>query len=396
MKDPVEKILKLIGEKKITARDAEKLLESLEENIDKLPLVLQRETATRRLELVESEDKPGYSCFEFDPGKEIYIDLPLQDVEVQGEETGENRLLFSNNVDKVTVWEEELSYCIHLTKKEKNNDKFKILVCSAEKSNLVVNGVNGDVKIDGVNGDIKLKNKTGDIFISNIHEARLVLNCIDSDINIKDCVSNLEIKTTDGDVLIEDCEVEGSIYSISGDIEVKASGVDLVVDCYSADSRIEEVTGNIKWKSTSGNLQISDFQGKLAAYSRAGDIMMKKSSGIIKATSVSGDTKADEITVEKLQIDTSSGNINVKPDYLEESAELKLKTRSGNILVILPEKTGGTINACSKSGKVVCNRKLEEKLSEGDNCISWTLSDNQNVDPPVVELESILGNIEIK
>jgi DUF4097 and DUF4098 domain-containing protein YvlB len=160
-----------------------------------------------------------------------------------------------------------------------------------------------------------------------------------------------KIQTSDGDVAIRSLDGEISINNYSGDIHCKECSESLRAITKSGDVEIEGFTGEINIKSLSGDLTLSDIvSGAITCNTLSGDI-----EGSLNPTADS-----------KISAKTLSGDIELELDATAE-LEIQANTLSGDITCDLPvhdiEKRDhrftallnagtGSMNLSTKSGDI--------------------------------------------
>ena len=112
---------------------------------------------------------------------------------------------------------------------------------------------------------------------------------------------------------------------------------DLIADvkASSGDVIIEGLIGDIVVRASSGDIELRSIVGSIDAKASSGDIVLDDVSGDVIARSSSGDVIADRLTAASVQIQASSGDIEVA---LESSPDrIDVEASSGDVTVTVPD-----------------------------------------------------------
>jgi DUF4097 and DUF4098 domain-containing protein YvlB len=143
----------------------------------------------------------------------------------------------------------------------------------------------------------------------------------------------LEVETVSAD--IEASELDGlvSMESVSGELELRADA---------AEAELESVSGNVR---AFGSI------GRLEAESVSGDVELRDVRGQLSASSVSGSIKVEAGIVDRVSLETVSGNVHFSGD-LVPGARLDAESHSGNVELQLPEGSAFDYRLSTFSGNI--------------------------------------------
>ena len=164
-----------------------------------------------------------------------------------------------------------------------------------------------------------------------------------------------------------DEQVNGTTLQISGDCPWFAIGrcgvsyeltvpADLIADlsASSGDVVIEGLTGDLVVRSSSGDVVLRSIVGSIDAEVSSGDVVLEDVTGDVVARASSGDVVARGLSAASIDIQVSSGDIEV--ELLDSPELIDLESSSGDVTVTVPDD--GTAYA------------VEGETSSGDRRIS--------------------------
>jgi len=154
------------------------------------------------------------------------------------------------------------------------------------------------------------------------------------------------------------------------DLEIRVpSGSSLEVQTVSADIAVEKVSGEQELESVSGRVALLGEPKRFSARSVSGDVEItasgapgraKSVSGGIKLSGVTGDVEAGSVsgdivvkgdTVNRVDLETTSGDIRLDAG-LAKDARVSAKTVSGEVELTLPAATAADFDVTTFSGAV--------------------------------------------
>lgn len=160
----------------------------------------------------------------------------------------------------------------------------------------------------------------------------LALSTVKGDFRVQGISGTHELKAASGDLAMEACSGRAVLSTANGDIGVKGfTGESLEVATINGDLDIAKAEGRIALSSVSGDISASDVSGDS-----------------LKVTSVSGSISLVGTQGKVLEVQTQSGDIEIDRG---ESREVKGKTVSGDLEASLSTRDG-TIDIHSTSGDV--------------------------------------------
>ena len=143
---------------------------------------------------------------------------------------------------------------------------------------------------------------------------------------------NVEGTSSDIDALIDLDNVK--INTKSGDINLKDS-ITSIVKTTSGDIKLGDVSKNLEATATSGDISVGEVNGKLVIATTSGDVSINKlnltSNSSIKVTS--GDVTIGKTNDIYIDAKVTSGDSKINVNNRHASYELKINTKSGDIIV---------------------------------------------------------------
>lgn len=159
--------------------------------------------------------------------------------------------------------------------------------------------------------------------------------------------------STSGSILIEERDNSITVETTSGNIELKGARGQIRAISTSGNIYVGQSQGNIVLQSTSGKIEVEALIGDVEVKTTSNNITLDRIEGIVKADSTSGRIKILDSRGGASSIRTTSADIWVEFKELEETlARMEFHSTSGDILLMLPEDIGATIEADTTSGRI--------------------------------------------
>lgn len=180
----------------------------------------------------------------------------------------------------------------------------------------------------------------------------------------------IEISGVSGDVKVTGAEAVNILVEKEGLAKVFDEGDILKIKTLSGDIKIHTPTEiDLAFRSISGDLILENITGKIEISSVSGDIAGKRLSGTFIAEVVSSDIELDYETIERINIKSRSGDIELN---INSAAEVQ-------------------IDASSEIGSVKCNLPLQNVIQKS-NYIKGIL----NAPKGKIEIKNSNGDVVIK
>ncbi|MCE1245556.1 MAG: DUF4097 family beta strand repeat-containing protein [Firmicutes bacterium] len=246
-------------------------------------------------------------------------------------------------------------------------------------------------------GDVDLDD--AEILICSPEPIPLTVTTGSGVIILEEILSDLEATSTSGAVCLSGFSGKSAQINVeSGDVTVDESSGNIGISVSSGDAVVTEFEGNLVCKVDSGDVTLSEVSGDIEISSRSGDIEAGSVMGNLSFSAVSGDILIGDVTVEKLNAQTVSGDIEIEAEVLEEESVIQVKSVSGSIILVLPEDVDGKIRATVKSGEIVLDTdpyKLDIGGENKETTVSIVLTESEEIALPEITLETSSGDIEI-
>lgn len=416
MDNPVEKVLEMVRSGKIEASDGDKLIKALREHFDDVPWdddfseVDDDEVSGAMGEELSDEDGDEKATLgDFKPVPESG-EISLEGMESVRIEMGHNTdLVFRESEgpspriladEKTTgalkIWRENGLAHISVSRgKNRDFHRVELELQSPFPLPVQINSVSGDLRMENILGNINAGTVSGDIALEDFKGEKAVLGSTGSNIEVLRAGGELELKSVSGDLKVE--EMEGNVHAstISGDLECYDISGEVHFSSRSGDVEGSDVEGLMECKTVSGDIEIFSIGGKVRIKTVSGDVEVERSMGSFNIQSTSGDLDMKRVTVEDMDIRTSSGDVNLEIECLEEGAPVKVKTRSSYICLRLPPEADGKVTARTRSGYIDNNIKFHQLDTMEEKFLEGTLSDSQEIELPGINLKTGGGNIKL-
>jgi len=257
-------------------------------------------------------------------------------------------------------------------------------------------GDNGDIQCENILGDIKVEGKSCDILVRSFNGQNASFITKNGDLDIIEARGALNINTESGDVLLEEFSGEAHVNSISGDIEVYHMDGEIGLSSRSGNIEGTQFDGKTSCKTSSGDIEISGASGEISLKSKSGDIEVDRSMGSFNLETRSGNVEARKITIEKFHAKSSTGNIEMNIEIMEEGSKMDVETSSGTILLRLPRGCDGKMLANANSGHIESRVKMFKYDVREKRTIEGNISGSKDIILPNINLMSESGKISIR
>lgn len=185
-------------------------------------------------------------------------------------------------------------------------------------------------------------------------------------------------------------------------------GLRVEVKTISGDLDVAGLTGGARLKSISGEVKIVDLRGGLTVKTVSGDTDLRKVSGDVEIKSVSGEVDLIDVEAPLLEVKTVSGDIDQRGSLvkvrvtshsgevrlqgdLEAGADLRVKSFSGDLSLVLPAGSAFDLDAGTRSGGVNCDFELS-----GGERKSNEVSGRAGQGGAEIDLSSFSGEIQVR
>lgn len=186
-------------------------------------------------------------------------------------------------------------------------------------------------------------------------------------ISLHDLGGDARGESASGDMSIARVEGSATVATQSGDIAAEDVRKGLTANTASGDVRAQNIEGGrVECKSVSGDTSAEGI-GRLAPLditveSISGDASLKDANGSIALKAVSGDVQASDVTSNRLQAQTVSGDVSLA---LREpfAGTLNANTVSGDVSILLPRGSNVRVSLTTSSGELHCDHVAEVSSS---------------------------------
>lgn len=395
-KSEVERILKLVQEGKIDAKDALDLIETLEAK-DKDSSSGQEHSEEEVKETAgATADTSGKDFFGkvFDviegATKEVATAIQWDDVKRQIKE----------NVDKGV---ETIRTATEEARKgnspfssvfgAQSDATFDLPLAVPEGKTLKLEVPSGDIKVQvsGNPGTIKGKatfrayaeedaKEKAKAYTPVIEESDKSITFRAPDTN--DVSVDLQVALMDG------CPIE--IVSKSGAVSVSGTESSCRIEGIHGSVDLKEVSGIVNITLSSGDVQISDSEcDQITVQTKSGSILLKRVDAVANLRTASGNIEIRSSGSHAASLETASGQIVAKFEEPYDAA-LNARTVAGNISITVPEDSDCRVNISTLSGSVATRLDLEDMRQERLNITGKLGKGNGTIDASAVQ-----GDIEL-
>ena len=202
------------------------------------------------------------------------------------------------------------------------------------------------------------------------------------------------VETSSGDMVVEGRNVSSILIQDDDQVQVKDNDNTLSIKSRRGGSRdlhvIVPTRCSLLLRSASGDVTVRDITGQTSAKTMSGQITAHGIAGRLEASSMSGDVVVLASALDKLDVDTVSGDGLVETSLDPEGA-YELHSVSGSVTLRIPEDQGCSVNGRSVSGSFRCDLPCEgeqNKRGHGDVTV--------NGGGPEVRMRTTSGSMRIR
>ncbi len=186
---------------------------------------------------------------------------------------------------------------------------------------------------------------------------------------------------------------EALAQSVSGSIQIAERNNDVRAKTVSGAIQLGSIQGDVEAKTTSGEIQIEEVEGDLAVDTVSGRVALAEIEGIIEAHTISGRVKILNSSGAAKFIHTTSGDIWVELEEIEETlSSMLLSSTSGDVSLFLPEDISADIEADTTSGRISSEFRILIEGELGKRKLRGTIGEGGIK----IRLKTTSGNISLR
>ena len=190
-----------------------------------------------------------------------------------------------------------------------------------------------------------------DLVVSVPKDSSLDAETVSADLRVSDVKGVINASTVSGDLNIERGMGTVQAESVSGDVTLSADSPSVGVKTISGDASVAGNIGAIRGDSVSGDLTVSGAVERVNAKSISGSVSADKVLQQAEASTVSGDIRVSGDRLSEADFATTSGDVDFTGD-LTETGMLKVSTKSGAVMVHVPESIAARFDVSTLSGGI--------------------------------------------
>ncbi len=182
------------------------------------------------------------------------------------------------------------------------------------------------------------------------------------------------------------------IESVSGDIDInKVTSKNFDIESTSGKVEMDVIVGNSFIKTVSGSVDVKEITGDLVCETLSGDVKVNSLNGEVNAESISGELDIRSKYLKQSNYKSTSGNIKVTAEGIEDSGKYSFESVSGKIKIELPENAEFTLDAKSTSGNINNSFMIDKYEENSKKHIRGSIGSGKTS----ITVSTISGNIEI-
>lgn len=184
--------------------------------------------------------------------------------------------------------------------------------------------------------------------------------------------AQLELKGVSADIRVTGTRGPARVSSVSGDVTVEAAMKEL---------RATSVSGDLSIKTPSANTRLEAVSG---------DIHAEQLTGVLRLETVSGDATVSGARFSEIDLETVSGDLELRIEGLADGGEIEVESVSGNLDLFVPKALDATVVLESFSGRL--RSDVGEPVRRTGDTWEATLGNGKSR----IRMESHSGNIALK
>ncbi|MBP1465580.1 DUF4097 family beta strand repeat protein [Candidatus Chloroploca sp. M-50] len=189
----------------------------------------------------------------------------------------------------------------------------------------------------------------------------------------------VQTELVSGDVQVEGVQGELTLTTVSGDLTVTNTSGPIQISNTSGDLIVQNHRGKLHLNGVSGDVEISGQLDDPFVRTVSGDVEVDGATGLVDVQTISGDIQINGQGPMRLQLENTSGDIDVRTALMPGSAHT-ISNASGSITVRLAESANLRLEATTTSGSVATNidglalerRSLRGTLGTGETRLTIT------------------------
>jgi len=163
-----------------------------------------------------------------------------------------------------------------------------------------------------------------------------------------------------------------TVSTASGDVDVRGIAGPVRIDASSGDIEIHNIGGQVRARAQSGDINISSIASSLEAYASSGDI-------------------AEKDLTDDTSLVTDSGSVDAAFDRMTSVHQVRLKSSSGDVMLVVPRGAGFVIDASTSSGSMDSNLRLPIRERDAGAIVHAQVGDGG----ANVQFDTSSGDIEV-
>lgn len=218
----------------------------------------------------------------------------------------------------------------------------------------------GEVTVQKVTGTVEIRTGGGELQVSDV-SGSVSLITGGGEVTTSN-TGDLEVRTGGGDVVVQDVHGSASIATGSGDLVVSKVEGNCELKSGHGDASLRDISGNVALSTVSGDVVAQNIGGNMSVASISADMDLKCIKGRVEVRNASGSVQLAHIGGD-VEVTSTSGDVTLSTE-IAQGNRYRLKTTSGNLLMVVPDSASGfSVNLSSYTGTVESNLKLEGATS---------------------------------
>ena len=231
-----------------------------------------------------------------------------------------------------------------------------------EGASLRVAASSGNINIDGQRSDVRANASSGDVELVDIWGA-------------------IDAGTSSGSIRVEDSK--GDIIARSSSGSIRILGVEAV----------EGELNYVRVNASSGSVVLKNIVAHIDAETTSGGINIDNSQGNISASCSNGNIKIVEARGAVGSLKTSSGNIYVELDEVDEAtSQMSFQSSSGDISLFLPAEIGAEVDVRTTSGRISTDFRIAVEGTREKNELQGTIGTGEIL----IRLRATSGDVSLR
>ncbi|WP_091987115.1 DUF4097 family beta strand repeat-containing protein [Pseudoalteromonas denitrificans] len=199
-------------------------------------------------------------------------------------------------------------------------------------------------------------------------------------------------------VNVDVLEIQGGarIETVNGNISAKKLTEKINLSTVNGAILSKELDGKIHYETVNGDIHDINSQGRLRFDAVNGDIEIITKAEDIRIENVNGEIKLKAQVIQRLDINTVNGRLDLSIPDFSDNARVQIETVSGNVELALAKSISAKFEIDSHAGGRIKNQLTSDKIKKAKYGPSSSLEFEMSAGNADIEIDTISGRVSLK